>query len=165
MIHIGNLQIDIAGIFTVLSSIAACFFAFLSWLNQTKTKLCVFANRIVPNDGVYFQFDSLSTGKLSISNVGYKTTTIVDIEIGVGRKRISVKNIFHFENMAITISPGEIGYYEYPIDGFVQYVRAGNFKPNKKIRWYVRTNDNKTFKCNTSLRTSDVVYSGGSDNE
>ena len=165
MIYIDNWQIDIAGILTVLSSIGACLFAFLSWRNQTKTNLCVFASRIVPNDGANFEFESLENGELSISNIGYKTITIVDVELGVGRKRVSVGCIFDFEKISITIAPGEIKYYKYPVGGFVQYIGKGNFKSNAKIRWYVRTNDNKIFKCSNTLKASDIIYNGGKDDE
>ena len=165
MIQIGDFQIDIAGILTVISSIGACLFAFLSWKNQTKTNLCISASRIVPNNGVHFQFDSLSEGELSIANVGYKTISIVNIELGVGGNRVSVGQLFDFEKISIVIAPGEIKYYKYPIDGFVQYIGNGNFKPNNKIHWYVRTNDNKTFKCNAMLKASDILYNGGKDNE
>lgn len=165
MIQIGDCQIDIAGILTVMSSIGACLFAFLSWRNQIKTNLYVSASRIIPNNSKYLPFESLSQGKLSISNIGYKTTTIVDVELGIGRKKVSVGQVFDSEKILITIAPGEIKYYEYPIDRFVQYIGTGNFKPNEKIYWCVCTNNRKTFKCRTALKVSNIVYNGGNDNE
>lgn len=157
MIQIGDFQIDIAGILTVVSSIGACLFAFLTWYNQTKTKLSIVAEPIVPHDSPYFKFPSTSEGELRIANMGYKTTSVIEISLGIRKKMISVHQIFDFDKKVITICPGEIKCYKYPIDGFVQYISNSNFKQNDTIWWAVRTSDNKIFKYRTHIKVADVL--------
>lgn len=157
MLKIGSIEINIEGIITVITSILALFFAYLAWKNQVKEKLVITAKSIPLNNNPVLQFDSNRNGILTISNVGYKQITVIDVKICAGKKEISVGGVFDFEKINIPIAPGEVKYYEYNNNELIKFLSSGEFDSKDCIGWIICTNTGKSFKCKTSYHISDVI--------
>lgn len=157
MIKLGIFEINIEGIVTVVTSVLALVFAFLSWRNQVKAKLDVFVEPYFLTNNPMLQFKSVSQGTVIISNVGYKTITVIDILLCVGKEKIPVKYVFEDEKINISISPGEVKYYNYDKNELIEYISRKNFHENKRIEWEICTNTRQTFRYKTKIKISEVI--------
>ena len=157
MIQIGDIQINIEGIITVVTSVFALLFAYLAWKNQVKERLSVRANYVLLNNNPILQLNSIAKSCLTISNIGYRQTTVTDIKLCIGNDKISVNCILDNKKINIPIAPGEVKYYEYDRNMLIDFISNSTYKQNSRICWAVYTNTKKCFKCKTNNRVSDVI--------
>lgn len=157
MIHIGNIQIDIEAITTVVTSVLALLFAYLAWKNQVKERLTVTASPVVLNNNPILQFDTTSFGSLTISNIGYKYSTVTNIKLCIDHQEISVKQFCDNNPVNVLIAPGEVKYYNYNKNLLIDYISHCNFNKDSYIYWCIYTSTNRRFVCKTENRVSNVI--------
>ena len=148
----------ITDIISIVASVAAALFAFLALINQTRTSVFVEAELMCLNNGSYFEFDSQKESSICISNTGYKTITVTDVIMRVGKQRFSLNSIkSQNERINLLLNPGEVKYYPVEREFVIESISKQPFKDKSPIVWMIKTNNGKTFKAKTKNKVRDVV--------
>ena len=160
---------SVTDIIAVVASIAAALFAFLTWLNQTRANIVIGCDlMLLDNNPRYFGFDNMKKPNIWISNIGYKSITVVNIYLRVGKDEFSLKNqLTRDEIINILVNPGEIKYIPIDTNMIINYISdlKGFYKrkieDSTPICWKVETSDGRTFKKQSKNKVSDVVQCKG----
>lgn len=143
---------------SLMFGIIASLFSVFTYYNQVKTSIeCGAEPAILNNNNLYFGFGDKNL-HIWVSNIGYKTTTIIEIELTIGKKSIPLRKFQDEEIFNSTmLCPGEYRKFFYNKDKVIEIVSKGNYDPQTLLCWTFKTYDGKKYCCKTNNRVKDVV--------